>query len=251
MIIRAKNPYDLKDFISSFDKAIKIRLNQEGFTDSKFIPKVSLGLDKTFQQNELQSIYERPFIEILISKRAPASLTDKDFFTGMSQHRPYFSSEENSEGVTNKVLYRDNEIKLIIRTKTKNELYTLVQVIERMLMFESKLFTNCVVVRYINFKDKSELCYSLFEGEITLRARTMITYTETDNAIMNSYTITYQDELCSYFDLLSGKCTYSDKHDGELAEKENEANDISCYKSDFCKNHKFKNKFEINSEVKR
>lgn len=236
MNVKVINDYDLKDFISSLDKAIKIRVAKESIYKPENIPKITLGSDKAFQENENQSVYERPFIEIYVSRRAPSSLSDKDFFSGMTQHAPYFS-EETPDGKIYKRLYRDNELKLILRTKTKGELYNLVQMFERLIIYESKLFKHtAVLMRYIGFKDKTELVYSLYEGEITLRVRTSVVIEEEDNSVLNNVNITYQDSLCDYFDLVDCKCSF-EKHFGVPAEKSHLANDISCYRKNFCKNY--------------
>lgn len=240
----AINDYDIKELISSFDKALKIRLDKEGIVGEQLKPKVFLGENKEYLNNENQQKYERPIISVFLNKRAPASLTDKNFFSGTLQHSAAFE-EQDSKGERFKVLFRDNEIKLMLRAKTKNEIYLLNQMIERTLLFEKSSFTNCNLIRFVSSQDRNDNIADFYMSEIVFRARTRIHYRIIDDVVLESLTISYQDHLCDYFDLIEHKCVFKDFNNNISAEKENLANDISCYKKTFCNQYYIKEKIEV------
>lgn len=239
---QAINDYDIKDLLTSFDKAIKIRLTKENLKDDSLKPKIYLGENKEFINNENQQKYERPIINMYVTKRAPASLSDKNFFSGTLQHSAAFEEEINGERY--KLLFRDNEIKLVLRAKTKNEIYLLNQIIERTFLFEKQCFNNCDLIRFVQSQDKNDGINDFYMSEIIFRARTKIFYKVIDNVLLSEFTINYQDQLCDYFDVINHRCTFKD-YNGVSSEKEEKANDISCYKKTFCKNYFLNEKITI------
>lgn len=236
------NDYDIKDLLTSVDKAIKIRLTKEKLASDTLKPKIYLGENKEYLNNENQQQYERPIINMFVTKRAPASLSDKNFFSGTIQHAAAF--EETINGERYKLLFRDNEIKLILRAKTKNEIYLLNQIIERTFLFEQKCFPNCNLIRFVQSQDKNDNLNDFYMSEIIFRARTKIFYKVIDDVIIEDIFVTYQDHLCDYFDVNNHKCLYKDYNEIP-AEKDSTANDISCYKKSFCKNYFIKEKITI------
>lgn len=240
--LQSVNDYDIKDLLTSVDKAIKIRLTKENLKDDSLKPKIFLGENKEYLHNENQQQYERPIINMFVTKRAPASLSDKNFFSGTIQHSAAF--EETIDGERYRLLFRDNEIKLILRAKSKNEIYLLNQIIERTFLFEKKCFTNCNLIRFVQSQDKNDNLNDFYMSEIIFRARTKIFYKVIDDVVIEEININYQDCLCDYFDVKEHKCLYKDYNEIS-AEKENLANDISCYKKSFCKNYFIKEKITV------
>jgi hypothetical protein len=251
------NKSDIKDLLIYLDKAIKIRLQKEGFYESRYVPKIYLGESREYLDNENQTPYERPFITLNVSRRGPASLSDKNFFSGQLQHSPGFKiAVDKDKGIYKQLLLRDNEIKLYIRAKTKSEIYFLQQILERVMIYEQKWFENCSLIRFIESKDRFVIKEDLYEAEFIFRARTQVEVLIKDDAILETVNIIYKNTLCKYFDVYEHKCVYYDMFGSlpecsfdneedcrppgtpEHAQREEEANDIDCYLGkEWCTEH--------------
>lgn len=227
---------DLKSFIVSLDKAIKVcfAMNESDF--EKLTPIITLGDNKEFSENDNSKQYSRPFINISLDRRETASLTDTKFFSGMKQHGALkttsFAYSENEESY----FLKDNEIALIIRAKTKLEIYNTIQTLEKIFYInELKSLLSCNLCFYLSTKEKRESVDGFFIAEMRINVRTVVEKTSIDNVFFDKVSVNYSN-LCSYFDLASQKCTYSKIH-GTKAEGETEADDFRCYSAANCKDY--------------
>lgn len=228
------NNDDIKRFIVSLDKAIKFSYATNEANDQNF-PKILLGESRDYLDNEKAKPYTRPFVGLLLERRESASLSDTKFFSGMKQHGSI--SPSASAYTENDIDYfrKDNEFVLILRAKSKKEIYSCVQSIEKIFLVpELKKILDCELCIFVSSKEKREIEDDFFVAEVKIHVRTIVKKHAIDGAFFDKINITY-GSLCRYYDLSSQKCTYSSIH-GTKAEREDDADDIQCY-NQWCKDY--------------
>ena len=231
------NNDDIKRFINSLDKAIKASYTIEPEVEVEKIrfPKIFLGESRDFLETEKSKPYNRPFITILLERRESATLTDTKFFSGMKQHGAITKSIDVYAENEFSFFRKDNEITLIIRAKSKNEIYETIQAIEKIFFFgELKALLDCEIAIYVSSKEKRDVELDFFVAEVKLHVRTVVTKKTIDTVTFDKVVIKY-GSLCRYYDLSTQKCTYSQIH-GTKAEQEDDADDIKCYNRN-CKDY--------------
>lgn len=228
------NNNDIKRFLISLDKALKMSYLTNEVNDQNF-PKLLLGESRDYLDNEKVKPYSRPFVTLLLERRESASLSDTKFFSGMKQHGAI--SPSASAFSENDIDYfrKDNEITLIVRAKSKKEVYSCIQTIEKIFLIkELKALLDCELSVFVSSKEKREIENDFFVAEVKVHVRTIVKKHAIDNAFFEKINITY-GSLCRYFDLSSQKCTYFKIH-GTKAEREDDADDIQCY-NQWCKDY--------------
>lgn len=231
------NNDDIKRFISSLDKAIKASylLDSTVEEDKIRFPKIFLGESREFLETEKSKPYSRPFITVFLERRESASLTDTKFFTGMKQHGAITKTSDLLGENEFSYFRKDNEISLILRAKSKNEIYDTIQSIEKIFLYSQlKSLLDCEIAIYVSTKEKRDIELDFFVAEIKIHVRTVVVKKTVDNVTFDKITIKY-GTLCRYYDLSSQKCTYSSIH-GTKAEQEDDADDIKCYNRN-CKDY--------------
>ena len=234
------NSNDIKDFVSSLDKAIKICFSLEKEENLKIVPKVMLGENRDFLSNQKQLSYERPFLSVFLTRREPSSLSDTNFFVGMKQHGASFRNVVNTFNEASEISYfrRDNELTMILRAKTKSEIFHCLQVIERIFMLpEIKKLLNCEICHFVSLKENRNIEDDLYSAEIKINVRTTITLMAIDNVVLEKVSIYNTKGLCKFYDLSTQSCSCK-KITGFEAEKEDLATDVKCYfGTDWCKDY--------------
>lgn len=227
---------DLKRFIVSLDKAIKVCYATNIAPKESVVPQIILGESKDFFDSKKFKNYERPFLSIQLDRRESASLTDTKFFSGMKQHGS-LSPMSNAYSEQDFEYYRrDNEISLILRAKSKNEIYNAIQTIEKIFLIkEIKSLLDCELCIFVSAKERREMDDNLFVSELKIYVRTVIEKVTQDNAILDKFVVSYSN-LCTYYDLSTQKCTFYQIH-GTKAEGQDAANDFRCYNSSTCKDY--------------
>lgn len=227
---------DLKRFIVSLDKAIKVCYATNDVVKESNVPKIVLGENKEHQESEKFKDYTRPFLSIQLDRRENASLTDTKFFSGMKQYGSLSPMSNAYSEQDIEYFRRDNEITLLLKAKGKNEIYNAIQTIEKIFMIkEIKSLLDCEMCVFVSAKEKREQDDSLYVSEIKLYVRTVIEKTTQDNAVLENVVVSYSS-LCSYYDLNTQKCTFSQIH-GTKAEGQDAANDFRCYNKSTCKDY--------------
>lgn len=234
------NSNDIKDFVVSLDKAMKVCFSLESEENLKKVPKVSLGESRDFLDNQKQRPYERPFLSVFLTRREPSTLNDTNFFIGMKQHGSSFRNVVNSFNEATELSYfrRDNELTLVLRAKTKTEIFHCLQVIERIFMVsEIKKLLNCELCLFVSSKENRAIEDDLYSAEIKINVRTSITQAKVDNVILEKVSIYNTKGLCKFYDLNTESCLCK-SITGFEAEKQDLADDVKCYFGiEWCKDY--------------
>ena len=238
LIQTVKNKQDIFDFMLSVDLAIKRQAEAESL-NKNLIPKIYFGENKQYKKQIASEKYTRPFLTFFLSDRGPASISSSDFFSKPHQHG-IFDKRTLEGGETIGVLRRDNLVKIKIRTLTQKESTILVTFMERVIMFQSGVFTsNKLQLKNIKIHEEMDGDFYLFD--VYLYVRTNVIVSERDDAIFEEAEISFISVLCKHFDLTEHKCIL------EEAEQKEDADDLKCHSTTFCSD--FEPKIEIKIKI--
>jgi hypothetical protein len=171
-----KNPNILLDFIEELQKVIEFTFELEGF-DKKL--EMVLGEERKEQSSETTLAYKGPTLFISLARRSSTGTNKEslvDLFKGnLISGVPKFRTEQDKDDGTQFALINtDNELKLVLKTKTVKEQFEVINILERSLNVYSPIllrnFVQLCGVTEIKTEDASDKA-DLYTSTISFQAR--------------------------------------------------------------------------------
>lgn len=203
-----ENPNSLSDIISFFQKVILLAIAIEKI-DKKITPRLILGEEKIEKDSSKTLSYEQPTISITLTKRSPCGTNEAStrelFKNNLISGKPKFDITYKVKKNTDEeiplikaLVVTDNELCLILKTKTVKEQLILLPILERALNIYSEvvkpIFVDvCGIKNIITEERKDDI--SLETAKIYFQLRVKETVIFDKSILIKGFTIANGEEV--------------------------------------------------------